>query len=231
MLPTMWTPRDVPVDPDADQARDWLLRELAKGEYQAAKPTLLDMIAEAVLDWFRSLTAPAVPGGPPLLLLVVLVVVVALVVVAFVIYGRPRLQRRSRLAGELFGEADDRSAATIRSASEAAARAGDWPTAIAERFRAVARSLADRTVVMVTPGTTAHDVAERAGRVFPALSSRLDAGAASFDGVRYLDRAGSRAEYDDLVTLDRDLELARPDLAAAGSPDAAAALAGGSAPR
>ncbi len=42
-----------------------------------------------------------------------------------------------------------------------AAEAGDFATAIAEMFRALARGLSERTIVMTSPGTTAHGFARR----------------------------------------------------------------------
>ena len=46
-------PFDVPVDPDAPEARDWLLDELSKQQYQAAKPTFIDLIAQQILKLVR----------------------------------------------------------------------------------------------------------------------------------------------------------------------------------
>ena len=45
----------VPVDPDADQARRWIVAELSKPEYQAAQPTLFDRVSAAFWDWLTSL--------------------------------------------------------------------------------------------------------------------------------------------------------------------------------
>lgn len=201
---------EVPVEPDADEARDWVLRELADPSYQAARPTLFDQLAQAFSEWLRSLTVPATPGGAPLGLLVLAAVVAVVLIVAFLVYGAPRLNRRSAVAGELFGQDDDRDAAAIRKAAAAAAAAGDWPRAIAEQFRAVARGLAERTVVTVSPGTTAHDFAGRAAVAFPDADRELRDAARAFDGVRYLDAPGSREEWQAVAALDARLSAARP---------------------
>jgi hypothetical protein len=212
---------DVPVDPDAPTARDWLRRELAKNEYQAAKPTFLDRLSQQFWDWLDSLTVPATPGGPPVGLVGIVLIVVVIVVIALLVWGAPRLGRRSRVSatGELFGEDDDRTAAQLRAAAERAARAGDWPTAVAEQFRALARGLAERTVLAVLPGSTSGLVADGAARVFPAQAERLHAGARAFDGVRYLGEPGSREAYDELRALDRALQSATPLLDAAPRPE------------
>ena len=58
---------EVPVDPDADQARDWLLEELAKTKYQEGPqqeqgPSWIDELLDAVtrfrLEAFRSPQSP-----------------------------------------------------------------------------------------------------------------------------------------------------------------------------
>ena len=38
-----------PLDPSGDEAQQWVLEELAKQDYQAAKPTLWDRISKAFL--------------------------------------------------------------------------------------------------------------------------------------------------------------------------------------
>lgn len=203
-------PWDVPVDPEPPEAKQWLVDELSKPQYQAAKPTLFDQIAKAISDWFASLQIGSVEGPPAFGFGVLLVLVVAAIVVAFLIFGVPRLNRRSRVAGELFGEDDDRSSADMRGDASAAASRGDYATAIAELFRALARGLAERTIVTVTPGTTARGFAGRAGVTFPLAADRLMAAADAFDGVRYLGHAGSAEEYERLVVLEAELRTARP---------------------
>jgi hypothetical protein len=202
-------PSDVPVDPDAPDATEWLITELSKAPYQAAQPTLFDRIAKAVSDWLQSLQLGSADGPPVVGLVTVILLIVAALVVAFLIFGLPRLNRRSRITGSLFGEDDARSAERIRDDAERAARAGDYSTAVLEMFRAIARGLAERTLVTTTPGTTARDFSTRAGGAFPDLATRLAESAASFDGVRYLDRPGTQEQYDAIAALERDLRAAR----------------------
>lgn len=202
---------ELPVDPDADQAREWLVTELGKPAYQAARPTWFDLVSKAIGDWIASLRVPDGSGFGGLIPLVVVLVVVALIVVAFVVFGRPRLNRRSQVSpGALFGDDDTRSSAELRASAERAAAGGDFVTAIEEAFRALARQLAERTIVMTAPGTTARDFSGRAARAFPAAADELAACAALFDGVRYLDEVGDRAGYDRVRTLERRLQAERP---------------------
>lgn len=201
---------DVPVNPTPDQARNWMIQELAKPEYQAAQPTWFDRLSSAVVDWLQSLNlgSNGIVTGP--ILLVVALVVIAAIAAAYVIFGPPRRGRRSTLSRALFGGSDDRDAAAMRKAGEAAAARQEWATAIEEMFRSIARRLADRTILSVTPGTTAHDFAARAGVVLPEFSGRLAGAASAFDEVRYLDRDGTEAVYLSTAQLERDLRDAAP---------------------
>ena len=202
-------PSDVPVDPDAPDATEWLISELSKAPYRAAQPTLFDRIAKAVSDWLQSLRLGSADGPPVVGLVTVILIIIAALVVAFLIFGLPRLNRRSRVTGSLFGEDEARSAERIRDDAERAARAGDYSTAVLEMFRAIARGLAERALVTTTPGTTARDFSTRAGATFPYLADRLAESAASFDGVRYLDRHGTPEQYEAITALERDVRAAR----------------------
>ena len=207
-------PASVPVDPDAQQARDWLVDELAKPDYRAAQPTWFDRLSSAVSDWLQSLTIGAAGGPPGIGVLIVVLVVVAAVVIAFLVFGLPRLNRRSAVTGSLFGDDDARDAATIRQSAESAAAAGDYTVAVAEMFRATARGLAERTVLTTSPGTTAHDFAVRAATAFPDHRAPLADAATAFDGVRYLGRVGTSDQYEAMAALEASLRAARPVLEA-----------------
>jgi hypothetical protein len=202
----------VPLDPDAEEARRLLLDELSKPDYRAAQPTWFDLLASAIADWLGSLTLGAAGGPPGIGTLIVVLLVAAVVVVAFLLFGLPRLNRRSTVSGSLFGDDDMRDAAAIRASAQQAAARGDHSLAITEMFRALARGLAERTVLTTSPGTTAHDFAVRAGRAFPASAADLATAAATFDDVRYLDREGTSAQYEQVAALERELRAARPVL-------------------
>ena len=139
-----------------------------------------------------------------------MILVTGLVVAAFFLFGRPRLSRRSSVTAELFGEDDTRGSAELRRSAEQAAAAGDFTLAIEELYRALARNLAERTIVEVSPGTTARGFARRAGTAFPAEADRLESSAADFDEVRYLGGTGEREQYERLSVLERSLRSARP---------------------
>lgn len=200
----------IPVTPDADEARDWLLRELSKAEYEAARPTWFDRLASAISDWFFSLQVPDIGGGSGLGLAVILTLVVIALVIAFLIFGVPRLNKRSGYSFELFGDTDVRDAAQLRTAAEASAARGEFDLAIAEMFRAIARGMVERTVLTTTPGTTAHDFAQRVAVAFPDFLPRLTAAARTFDEVRYLGKTGTSEGYLAVADLEKDLRMTRP---------------------
>ena len=197
---------DVPVVPDAPEARDWLLEELSKPEYTAARPNLFDRLSQEFFDWLMRLFRPG--DSVPLDWLPVAIVglVVVGLVIALLIWGLPRVNRRSRPTTGLFGDDDRRTAAELRRAAAAAASAGDWTLAALEQFRAIARGLAERTILLVSPGTTAHDFAARASAAFPGASDDLARAAEVFDRVRYLGQDGSADDYDRLRRLDGRLQ-------------------------
>jgi hypothetical protein len=200
----------IPVDPDADEARQWLLRELAKPEYEAAKPTWFDRLSAAVGEWFANLRIGGLDGPPVVGLLVVLGCLLVVVVIAFLVFGLPRLRQRSAVGGELFGVNDVRSAAQLREAATSLAARGDYAEATAEMFRAIARGLAERVIVDTAPGTTAHGFAVRAAGEFPAFGQRLGEAADIFDGVRYLSAPGTEDHYRAVAALEGDLRSATP---------------------
>ncbi|HEY0247571.1 MAG TPA: DUF4129 domain-containing protein [Gryllotalpicola sp.] len=205
-----------PLTPDDDTARRWLATELAKPEYTAARPSWFDLLSQKVAQWFDSLHLGGNGGAAPGWLAVAgIAVVVVIVLLALLRYGLPRLnrcRRSERLGGEVV---DIRTAAELRAAADRAAGAGDWSLAVVERFRALAASLAERTVVAVRPGTTAHEVGLRAATAFPTEAAALRDAADTFDGARYLGRAASAADHERLRALDERLRRQTPVFEAA----------------
>jgi len=200
------------LDPGAPEAQQWLRDELAKPPYEAAQPTLFDRLSQSFMDWLGSLVAPDGSAFGPWIPVIVIVIVIAAVVAAWLIFGAPRLNRRSRLADELIGDDDQRTAEDMRRAAADAARRADWNRASTEIFRALARGLAERTVIVASPGTTAQDFAHRAAQSFPAAHDGLFAAARVFDEVRYLNRLGTETGYRELLALEHEIRTATPTL-------------------
>ncbi|WP_353809286.1 DUF4129 domain-containing protein [Agromyces sp. SYSU T00194] len=209
---------EIPLDPDADEARRLLEAELRSPEYAAASPTAFDRAADAVRQWLTDLFAGGGGLPAPTLLLVGLLLVAGVVVVVLLVYGLPRLRRRARPEHAVLGDDDRRTAAALRRAADEAAARGDWDLAVAEAFRALARELDERTVLTLLPGTTAHGVARGAAPSFPAHRSRLEAAADDFELVRYGDRHAGPDAYARVRELDADLRGTVPAGLAGATP-------------
>jgi len=208
---------EVPVDPDSEQATGWLIDELSKAPYQAAKPTLFDRASKAVSDWLASLTIGEGTGIPTVVSIVLIALIAIAIIAAITVYGLPRLNRKSHHDDVLFGDADGRTAAQLRSAAEQAAARGDLASAISDMFRSIARGLSERTLVSMTPGTTAHGFAVQAAQVLPQHAQELASSADTFDLVRYMRKPATHDQYEQLRMLESRVRAATPDLVEATS--------------
>ena len=209
-----------PLTPDGEEARRWAQEELSDPVYTAAEPTPLDRVARAIGGFFDQLFSSEIPNGwGPTLAVVAALVVVVLIVAAVLIWGLPRATRRSRTVGaDLFGVAEERSAARLRRDAASLAARGEWDGAIVLRFRGLARAMVERDLLEVPPGATVHAFARTAGRVFPGSATALEDAAAAFDDVRYLRRPGTPELYARIVAVDEAIMAARPLLAESGAP-------------
>lgn len=219
---------DIPVTPDDEEARRLLEEEL--GRTGADGPAPVPDWWQAFLDWLQGLfnRGPEPPGqvadaGGTIGIILAVVLIVAALAIAFWVFGVPRLRRRSRVTGDLFGVDEDRTARQLRSAAQRAADAGDYTTATVEAFRSMARDLAERRLIQTFPGTTARDFARRTAVAFPEADERLADAAVVFDDLRYLGGVGTLAQWTAMSALERDLRLARAprDLRAADAFDEA----------
>ena len=202
-----------PVLPGADEARRWAAEELAKPEYRDAAPSWLDTLWRNFLDWLQSLDGSqgdAAPVPSP-----VIALVIAAIIAAAVLLARPRLNARARQAKDVFERETALAAADYRNRAEAAAAAGLWGDAVVDRFRAVVRSAENRTILDPQPGRTADEAAQALSVPFSSESGRLARAAATFDGIRYGNRAAGPADYQEMVALDAALDAMKPT---AGSP-------------
>lgn len=201
-----------PLLPDPDEAREWAERELADPSYQAAEPTIIDRISQAVGRFLQDLLrVPDVDGWGPAALIVVALIVVALIVVGILIWGRPRVSARAAPpARALFDDDDGRSADDLRADAADAAARGAWDDAIVLRFRAFARGLTERGLVDTPPGATVQAFARATATALPSLASALESSASTFDDVRYLRRPGTEERYRLVADLDEAAVRARP---------------------
>ncbi|WP_246012167.1 DUF4129 domain-containing protein [Myceligenerans xiligouense] len=209
-----------PVEPGREEAHDWLRTELQRAEY-AERESLLQRLVDAVVDWFRGLDDIPVTGlpGPQLAIAIVGIVLVVLAIAWFV--AGPVRRERGRKRSDAVVEKDDvRTAAQMRAAAEAAARSGDWTTAVAERYRAVVRSCEERAVIDPRPGRTAQEAANDIGGRLPGLAARLHLAAGVFDQVEYGGEDASARDDTALRELDEAVIAARVERTEPAGPGA-----------
>lgn len=196
---------DVPVVPDADQAREWARDELAKTEYSDQGTSWFEAFLKWVEDLFNSVGSMS---GNLSGVWTVIIVVLAVAIVAFVVWLILGPLRRSRRRKAQAGMLDDdaRSSEQMRDAALAAEAAGDWDTATMEWYRASVRRMEERGRISDSPGATAREAAVLLAKAAPAVASQAAQSAHSFDVVRYgsgglgeAEAAQSRATYDALA--------------------------------
>ncbi|WP_051274915.1 DUF4129 domain-containing protein [Cellulomonas sp. URHD0024] len=206
---------DVPVDPDAATARRWASDELLDPVYHQ-RPSLLSRLLTWLSEQLSGISTPS--GLSPVALAVVVALIAAVVVVAFLVNGPVRRARRVASERSVLDAGDGRTSDQIRRAADAAAKAQDWTLAVLERFRAVVRSLEERTVLDERPARTAHEAADDAAVRLPGLRTDLVAAGRLFDAVAY-GHESATPDDDALVReLDAHVRAARPSAPADAVP-------------
>lgn len=198
------------VTPDDDEARRWLLDELAKGQYQEAEPNILERIATAILEWLGSIFAGLQPleAGPGTLILVLGAVAVVAVAVWLI---KPRLNaRRSVSAAGLFAGTSVLTATEHRQLATAAAGSTEWDVALTERLRAVIRSAEERGIIDRQPGRTAGETGVQLRVAFGPQGDGTRWLADRFNEVHYGNRAADESDYLRATAIDDALTVARP---------------------
>lgn len=223
-------PGDVPVTPDADEARRWAVEELAKRIYHEEE-SLLERLWNAIFDFFRSFlqSVGGVLNETPPAVTIGFIVLVLLVAVALALWlgGRVQLARKRRVEQDAVLEHDDRTAVQLTRAADEAATAGDFHAAVLQRFRAIIRDLDERGLLEDRPGLTAREATRLASAALPHLTAEFSAAADLFCDARYGHREPTR---DDDAAL-RDLAArAAAGARTASTPAGVAAGGTGAAP-
>ncbi|RRD44515.1 DUF4129 domain-containing protein [Buchananella hordeovulneris] len=180
-----------PVTPDPDEARQWLLDELAKPVYHSRRPwyqELLEWLASAFSDSGEGLAGFRPAAALALLALVLVVSGVAVAVARSRWRAAPTAAPGSAL---LFDDA--RNSQQLRAAADAAAATGNWDLAVLERYRALIRDLDEQLLIADQPGLTATQAARLAGGALPPLAAQFAAAGRLFDSVVYGDAPASAA--------------------------------------
>jgi hypothetical protein len=195
-------------------AQELARAELSKPEYHHHGP-LIQSIIHAVLAFLARIVnaaSKAVPGGWWAL---AALAALAVIVTAGVLNWIGPLARAHRDPGPLAADGEARTARHHRREAQRLAGAGDYTTAIIECVRAIAAELEERGLLPPRAGRTADELAAEAGRALPGHAGALRDAARQFDEVRYGQRPGSRAGYERLSELDRQIMASGPGGASA----------------
>jgi Domain of unknown function (DUF4129) len=206
-------PFDVPVDLGRDEAQRLAAQELADPAYHVDDPSLIQRAVTWVYDKVQDLlnsAAAVVPGGWwGLLVLLALAVGFAAVVL-----WRGGPVRRTATGDTALFVGKARSAADHRRAADQAAASSRWEEAVLERYRAIVRSLEERTILEPRPGRTADEAAADAGAVVPECAADLRAAARAFDEIWYGSRPADATHDAMLRNLDDRVRVSRPAIRA-----------------
>lgn len=197
------------LDPDRDEARELLQRELAGAEYNTPESFVMRGL-RWLLDRLARLIE-IIPGSTGLSTLL-LGVVLALVGVAvyFAIRGARRSRRLTDRGDQAVLTEAGLTAQDYRARAAAAAREGRWDAVLLDSYRAIAAATDERALLDELPGTTAHEIAVGLRAVFPDHAPALLEAADRFDAVCYGDQHASREEAERVRELDRVLDRTRP---------------------
>jgi len=203
----------VPVDPTVEQARSWLQQELAKAQYADDRSLL-----QRAVDWFMDLLdrvmGSSIGGLPGWALPLVLALVALLVGTVLLVKVRREPAGRTS-TGSVLDEPHLTAEAYRRRAREAEAR-GEFDSAAADWFRAVAASATERTLLDDSPGRTAHEVSVALAASFPGEAEALVQAADHFDTIRYGDGHVDGTVVQAIAQLDSRLMQLRPAFAHSG---------------
>ncbi|QDB78503.1 DUF4129 domain-containing protein [Georgenia wutianyii] len=201
----------VPVEPDAEEARRWAQEELSRSVYRD-EPGVLDRLWRWLGEQLQRLLE--IDASAPESLVPVIVVVGAVVLLVLALYLAGPVRRRRRTAGArshtLFDDEGDATSASLTAAADDAADRGDWALAVLMRFRAIIRSLDERTVLDDRPGLTAHEAGAAAASLLPGCAAGLTWAARLFDDVCYGSARPGPDQDARMRELAREVAAARP---------------------
>ncbi len=230
MIDAMRWPSDV--DPSAEQARDWVVAELAKGEYHDSR-SLLERLMRWLADRVADLTDTSAAGGvslPPIVLAVVVVLIAAAV---GALLSRVRRERRTAGPRAVVLGASVLTADELRALGSRALAEQRWADAVRAFTRAIAREAETRNLLIDAPSLTAHEIGDQLSLVFPAEGSAVRRVMDLFDAVAYGRHDASLEDAQRVRSTEQTVRRARPvhvsepqPTAALSSPAAAAPAAG-----
>ncbi len=194
---------------DEDQARELLVTELAKPQYNQTEDPITRFI-----NWlFEQLASllNVIPGSSSLsTALIVAVLAIAIVATIFAVgIGRRDRNLSARGTGAVL-EDETLNAADYRGRAAEAEERGDWEAVLLDSYRALTAASGERTLLDDAPTRTAHEVGVTLAGPFPGQAESLSTSADAFDRVRYGKRSCTRDDALAVRELDRTLQKTRP---------------------
>lgn len=188
--------RLTPSDVDPEQVRQATAEVLARREFDAGRPGLLERWGRAAVDAIADVISSVPAGAGRLAGVVVLAVAVALI--ALIVWWLVRRVRPDRRGPARAGRIDGRGAQDWHADAERHAAAGAWTAALRCHYRALLADLVTAGLVEETAGRTVRgylqDVRDAAPRAEPAMTAVTEA----FEAAWYGSRPVTRADVDAL---------------------------------
>lgn len=193
---------DPPLDPNGDDGRSLLRRELAKPEYNDTD------LVERIGRWIGRLFDDSVGAAADVPAIGTFAAIVVGLLVALgvgLLVSRARLTARARGAGAPALTGESVSAAELRRRAEAALAEGRYDDALVDGYRALAVHQVERGRIEDLPQATAHELAAALEVEFPAQGARVGRSADLFDAVLYGDHPATREQALEVLALDDEL--------------------------
>jgi hypothetical protein len=195
---------DPPLAPSPERARELLVRELARPEYQDR-----DLLGR-VERWIGRLvdgTVGAASGWSGIVTFVAILVLLGLVLALVLVLSRARRSATVRSRRPVLGGDRPASAAELRARAERALAEGRATEAVVDGFRAIAVRQAEQGRIDDLPSATAHEVALAVAGAHPDAGSRVHRTATLFDAVLYGERPASAEQASGVLALDDELAV------------------------
>ena len=188
--------RLTPSDVEPEQIRQVTADVLARSEFDAARPGLVERWGRALIDVIADVLAALPQGARGVAGVVVLgVAVVAVALIAWWLLRRVRPDRRGPAR---LGRIGGRGASDWQRDAERHAAAGEWTAALRCRYRALLADLVTAGLVQETAGHTArgylHDLRDAAPQTEVAMTAVTEA----FEAAWYASRPVTRADVEAL---------------------------------
>jgi hypothetical protein len=198
------------LDPSNDQARSWLLHELAKPPYRDTRDPFTRAL-QALEQWLINLLSGSHVHVTPLPTIVAILVAALLVVLIAYLMRFVRRTARGPRATSTAVLGDERlTADQYRFRARHDFDEQRYAECVLDVLRAIAQGAMERTLLEDAPSLTAHEIGGRLARVFPEASAELQWAADRFDSVAYGHERATRDDASRLLELDRTLADRRP---------------------